>query len=187
MDDRLHLHEGEHLLLSARPSLAFLVRGFLRSLAEGFLLAIVLSVFFNILLGAPLVAILLLLWAIVAVLFMMLRCRHWRHALLRVTTERILLQYPETLLSLPLRTIKWNQYQESFFGTRDPLDLLFRVRTLVIRYGALDSKLYASFPAIPLAQDVKHYLDKVDSAIRRGEAGSLRPFVFKRRGERGEG
>lgn len=172
------------LLLSVRPSPAYLVRAIGRTLVDGLLLAAVLTLPAVAVLRSATIAPILALFA--SLVLMSVRYRHWRHARLRVTTERILLQHPETLFSAPLRTIKWNQYQESQLGGRTIFDLPFGARSLRIRYGAADSKLYVSFPAVAFASDIKHYLDKVDSAVRKSEAGSLRPFIAKQRGRRDE-
>ena len=184
MDEHIHLHEGEHLLLMVHPSIAYFLRGIIRSLIDGILAAVVLTLLVVVLLQFAFLLTFFTIWLIATSFLVFLRYRHWRHSLLRVTTERILLQHAASFFSLPLRTIKWSQYQESALGHRSILDIPFRVRSLVIRYGAADSKLYLSFPAVPLAHDIKHFLDKIDSAVRRGQTAGLKPFEFKPRGER---
>ena len=186
MDDRLHLHEGERLLLTVHASAGLFVRDVLRSILEatfaGAVLSVAGSLFLNLSVGVAFAASALLL----VVLLVFLRHRHWRHASLRITTERILLQSHGSLLSHPLHTIKWIQYQESLLGPRSPLDLLMGLRTIVIRYGNADSKLYVSFPGLRFGNDIKHFLDKVDSAVRRNQTDQVHDFVFKKRGQRDE-
>lgn len=186
MDQRVHLHEGEELLLQVRPAAILFVRDILRSLLEAFLVGVVGGVLAGLFFQMSVTAILIVIWIVVGLLLVLLRYRHWTHAELRVTTERILIQAPHALLPHPLRTIKWPQYQESFLGNRGPFDLLFGVRTLTIRYGNADSKLFLSFPGLRFANDIKHYLDKVDSAVRHNQAQQMHAFIFKKRGQRDE-
>ncbi len=184
MDDRVHLHEHENLLLHMRPSVALFLRGVLWSLAASLLIALL---FMLVLAGAlAMSAPVVFGWSFIISTFLLSVRSYfqWRHAHFRVTTERILLEAPLSLLRHVHRTIKWSQYQESDLAQRGPLDLLFFVRTLKIRYGAADSKLFVVFPALPLAEDIKHYLDKIDSAVRRNDAASLKPFIAKARGKR---
>ena len=125
----------------------------------------------------------------------------WNHALFRVTTERILLDSPLAFFHSPLRTIKWSQYQESYTG-HQPLestqramhsdhgshrhffDYFFLSRPISIRFGTADAHQEASFPSLRFAEDLKHYLDKVDSAVRRSDVASVKPFVAKGKGKR---
>ena len=184
MDEHVHLHEHEQLLLNMRPSIALFVRGVLWSVASSILVALLLMLILGGLLNAS--ASVVFAWSF-ALAFLVLTLRsylQWRHASFRVTTERILLQAPLSLLHHVHRTIKWSQYQESDLVQRGPIDLLFFVRTLKIRYGAADSKLFVSFPSLPFAEDIKHYLDKIDSAVRRSDVASLKPFIAKVRGKR---
>ncbi len=113
-----------------------------------------------------------------------LRWRTWSHARFRATTERLLIQNPVALFHGELRTVKWPQYQESHTGHRGPLDLFFRARPICIRYGTADAQNEVSFPSVAYAQDLKHYLDKIDSAFRRNDASALHVFVAKPRGKR---
>lgn len=108
----------------------------------------------------------------------------WRQSLFRITTERIIMQYPVGLFSEFQKTIKWPQYQESYVGRGGFFSLLFGTRMLCIRYGGADGELTMCFPALRHAQDIKHFLDKVDSAVRHKDEQSLRPFVAKPRGKR---
>lgn len=118
------------------------------------------------------------------VLVFVKRWHVWSHALFRVTTERILLQSPGTLFHPPLRTIKWPQYQESEAGHRHFFDYLFLSRSIHIRFGTADAQHEAEYPSLRYAHDLKHYLDKVDSAVRKNGVASIQPFVAKPRGKR---
>ena len=187
MDSTLHLHENERLLLSVRPSAAFFLYGAVRSVLESLVVSLLLGLLlafaahFSFVL--PFVFLLILLLLILGGT----RFLHWRHASFRVTTERMLIEYSGSLFSHTLATIKWGQYQESSLGHRGMLDLLFRSRPLVIRYGAADSKLFVHFPSLTMASDIKHYLDKVDSAVRNHQMENLKAFVAKKKGERDAG
>lgn len=129
--------------------------------------------------------------AVTAALFVLSYCgvaiyrmQGWRRASMRVTTERILLQSPGGLLARPLITIKWARYQESALARAKPLDLLLRTRTLVVRYGTAGGEREARYNALPMGRDIKHFLDKVDAAVRQGTQAQLRPFIAKPRGQR---
>ena len=136
------------------------------------------------------------------------RVRAWQRAELRVTTDRLLLQYPSALL-YPSRmnvrwvsrtggmmryitqpfgtgtlTVKWSQFQEAQVARPSLLDLFWRTRPLLLRYGSADAEREVVFPSLPYASDLKHYLDKVDSAVRSGQAEHLRSFVLKPKGQR---
>ena len=185
-----YLHEGETLLVSRRSSPAVLVMTGLRSLLEGGIAGVILSVSLS-LIGAfafetPVLALWLYLVMIILCigLAFLQHVRTWNEARFRVTTERILIANPFTFFHAPLVTIKWPQYQESEVGHRHALDVFFLARPLKIRYGTADARYEASFPSLRYAEDLKHFLDKVDAAVRRNDAGSLRPFVAKPRGKR---
>jgi hypothetical protein len=191
IEDRLFLHDGEKLLCSLRSSPAVLVVSVLR----GFVDAVIADLFLS---GAAF-ALFYFAWGIVlswyayGLLFLFcygivsfMRWNVWRHASLRITTDRILSQTPTSLFHPHLTTIKWPQYQESFLGTRNILDFFFRSRPLCIRYGTADAHKRSCFPSVIYAQDLKHYLDKVDSAVRKNLTSELRPFVSKPRGKRDE-
>ncbi len=129
---------------------------------------------------------------------------HWKEATFRVTNERILLEYKHGILVHPMMpvaadpaakgkhkakeytlvTIKWNQYQESSLPSAGIINSLFGVRPLAIRYGSADGHMIAFFPSLPYAKDLKHYLDKVDSAVRHGHESELKPFILKPKGQR---
>lgn len=189
MHERAYLHDQEKLLANMRPSVAHLLVSLLRGLLDALLLAIVLSIIVVLTLwfttqsygSIPIyVGIFIVSYAAVA----LRRYFHWRHASFRVTTDRILLNHHHTLFSHPLHTVKWNQYQESFFGRRTIVDVFFGVRPLCIRYGTADGQMKICFPALRFAEDLKHYLDKVDSAIRGNAISQVQPFVAKPRGQR---
>lgn len=183
------LHEGETLLCSRRSSLAALVVCILRSLLETVVTGAIASVALSIVLllgfGASLA-----LWMYAAIFGMCLvvilfqHVHTWREAAFRVTTERILVSNPYTFFHAPLTTIKWPQYQESEVGHRSFLDIFVLARPLNIRYGTADARYEAKFPSLRYAEDIKHFLDKVDAAVRRNEATNLKPFVAKPYGKR---
>ncbi|TSC58270.1 MAG: hypothetical protein Greene041619_701 [Candidatus Peregrinibacteria bacterium Greene0416_19] len=190
MDDRRFLHEGETLLCTIRPSAGNLCLSLLQGVFDALIGGIGLSVILFVIAAmngwnvALWVYGLLLLIAYVIVLI--LRIRLWRHSSFRVTTERILMtSYPGLFLKRS-PTIKWNQYQESHVGRRNAFDLLFASRPLCIRHGTPDAHVEACFPSLRYASDLKHYLDKVDSAVRKKEVATLRPFIAKPRGRRDE-
>jgi Zn-dependent protease with chaperone function len=108
----------------------------------------------------------------------------WREATFRVTTERILISNPFAFFHAPLITIKWPQYQECEVDHRHFFDIFFLARPLKIRYGTADARYEAHFPSLRYAEDLKHYIDKVDAAIRNRDTSSLKPFVAKPRGKR---
>jgi hypothetical protein len=187
MDDRF-LHENERLLCSQHATPAVLILSWLRGLLDAIVIGAVIDVILFALVTwqslqpspwlyaiAPVLA-----YVVVAVL----RYHVWQHATFRVTTERILAAEPFHLTHAPLHTLKWSQYQESLVGHRSFLDVFFLARSLVIRHGTADARLELEFPSLRYAHDLKHYLDKVDSAVRKNETESIKPFVAKPRGKR---
>ncbi len=188
MDALSHLHTGEKLLCSLHASKAALVRMLLRGAGEGLIVAVVINILLFAAVFFAQVTLPVFVWVILALLcislFLWLRWRGWQHGLFRVTTERILMASPYALFHAPLHTIKWSQYQESEVGHRHALDLVFLARPLKIRYGTADAKNEVIFPSVRYAEDLKHFLDKVDSAVRGGNTASLNVFVAKPRGKR---
>lgn len=188
MSDR-YLHEGETLLCNRRSSFAVLIVNLLRGILEGVIMGSILSAALAITLvftqNAPSV-----LWMYVALfvvclaIILLQRIHIWREATFRVTTERILVANPQAFFHVPLTTIKWPQYQESEPGRRSFLDIFFFARPINIRFGTADAKYTAKFPSLGYAEDLKHYLDKVDAAVRKNETSSLKPFVARPRGKR---
>ncbi len=188
MHDR-YLHEGETLLCDRRSSAAVLIIALLRGVVETLIVGSILSVL------AALSLILafettLAVWMYAAIFLICLavivfqRVHIWREATFRVTTERILLANPTAFFHAPLVTVKWPQYQECEVDHRGVLDVFFFARPLKIRYGTADARYEAKFPSLRYAEDLKHYLDKVDAAVRRNDLQSLKPFVAKPRGKR---
>jgi hypothetical protein len=188
MDERSFLYDGERLLCNMRASPALLCR----SLARAALDALLIGAAINIVLIAAAFA---LGWTVSPWVFALpvilgygvaatFRWRVWKHARFRVTTDRILVQTPTSFLHPHLTTIKWSQYQESYAGHRGVLDILFRSRGICFRYGTADGNNQICFPSITFAQDLKHYLDKVDSAVRKNAADTVQAFVLKKRGKR---
>ncbi len=189
MDERSFLHDGERLLCSMRASPAVLIRGLLRGLIEALvtgsvLLAVLAGIVIVGLQGALPVWAVVLCYLVAYVSVAWLRWRSWAHARFRLTSERILVQDPTALMHGELRTLKWVQYQESHTGHRGALDLVFRARPICIRFGTADAQRELCFPSVAYSQDLKHYLDKVDSAVRRGESATVSSFVAKPRGKR---
>lgn len=186
MDDLRHLHDGERLLCGMS------LPGFVRvGWAAGAGLAgavIVLPAAVASFLFLPLAgAIASGAFAVLIVAAMVWRSlRRSARATFRVTTERILLEFPDGAIGRTEKTMKWNQYQESFVGKAGFLHLLSGSRPLCIRFGGSDAPFTVAFPAVRHARDLKHYLDKVDSAERRKAVEEVRPFVDKPRGQRGE-
>lgn len=184
-----YLHEGETLLCSRRSSLAVLIlivlRGVFETLIVGAIISVALAVTFILALETTLV-----LWMYIAifvaclVVILFQRISIWREAEFRVTTERILISNPRAFFHAPLVTVKWPQYQECEVDHRGLLDVFFFARPIKIRYGTADARYEAKFPSLRYAEDIKHYLDKVDAAVRRNDLASLRPFVAKPRGKR---
>jgi|GEM_PF-2693748 hypothetical protein len=213
MEDRSFLHDGERLLCSVCPSISVLLSRLLgRTLIEGGVVGIVLALTISLVqlleeFRPSLLSFVVILLGSYALLAFQ-QWRGWRRSRLRVTSERILLEDPPTLtvhpfISIrwvhrrrdrleeavqfvrePTITIKWPQYQESHVGLRGFWDFLFRARPISVRYGTADAEREACFPALAWASDLKHYLDKVDSAVRNRTIEGLRPFIEKRRGRR---
>ncbi len=188
MDQRAYLHDNETLLCSVRASGAGLLQDLLRGLIEGLCFGAVIGMAgamtalaagwsFGLPLGVALLV-------IGVALVLVQRVRLWSHTRLRVTTERLLVPEPGPLFHPPLHTIKWSQYQESHVGHRRFLDVLFFARPLLIRYGTADANKEVRFPSLRYAEDLKHYLDKIDSCVRKGDLSTLKPFVAKPRGKR---
>jgi hypothetical protein len=192
-DVHSNLHDGERLLCAMRPTAALLVGRLLIAFFGSLFVALTLALVTAVLVasarrevpGVGSASLILASWFTVIMAVSVLRQLFlWRNAQLRVTTERMLLQYPTSLFSEFQKTIKWNQYQESYVGGAGALSLLFRSRPVCIRYGNADGELIMCFPALRHAKDLKHYLDKADAFVRRGEAEQLPAFIEKPRGER---
>jgi hypothetical protein len=189
MNDRAHLHDGEVLLASRHASPAVFLVSALRGLLDALIVGAILCglVFAALYWGfqtLPSVIIYPVVFLVTYGFIIFLRWRVWKHSLFRVTTERILLHVPVGLFHSPLFTIKWPQYQESHVGHRNFFDLFFFSRPLQIRHGTADAHLHNTFPSLTYAEDLKHYLDKVDSAVRKNETAALKPFVARPRGKR---
>lgn len=185
MDDRSFLHDGETLLVNLRPANSVYVL----EIAIGIIEA---TVFGAVVVGA--------LWSfawqslslsasIMSLLYIVSGVRsykHLKHSSFRVTTERILILHHHSIFKEPLKTIRWDQYQESLVGRRNILDIFVGARPITIRYGNPDSKDFAHFPSVYYAEDLKHYLDKAYSLVRTGKKDELKPFILKPRGQRSE-
>lgn len=188
MEERHHLHDAERVLCALRPSGGWLLCGFLRCAGSALLVGVPVYFCVNIFLGFLGVSSLGLPYVFTFMLFayvaLVLRCCSlWRTSVFRVTTDRLLLQIPRTFFPAPLRTVKWAQYQESRVGRGNVFDLFFHAHPLSIRYGSGEDDQLC-YPSLPCAADLKHYLDKVDSALKGGRSAELKSFVLKRRGER---
>lgn len=185
MDNRSFLHDGETLLVNLHPAGSVYVIDFFKGLVEGAVVSVLLS--------AILWFIILQSWAVnigtmvlLCAIFIFRRMQHLKHSSFRVTTERILILHHHGFFREPLKTIRWDQYQESLVDNRSILDAFFGARPISIRYGNADSKDFRRFPAVPFAEDLKHYLDKAYSLIKAGNLTELKPFVLKKRGKRDE-
>lgn len=183
MHERSFLHDGETLLVHLRPAGSVYVVDVFKGILEGAVLGGLLAaiVWFTALPSLPLAIVLV---AVLAAVAAVRRYRHLMHSSFRVTTERILILHHHSLFKDPLKTIRWDQYQESFADRRSILDILFGVRPITIRFGNADSKDFWHFPAVAFAEDLKHYLDKAYSMVKQGKAAELKPFVLKARGKR---
>ena len=187
-----YLHEGEVLLASRRSSPAMVVVSVFRSLLEGGIAGVIVGVLLSVIAAFALDMPILSFWIYTLVIALSIgmaflqHVRIWNEARFRVTTERILVANPLAFFHAPLVTVKWPQYQESEVGHRHFLDVFFLARPLKIRYGTADARYVARFPSLRFAEDLKHFLDKVDAAVRRNDTASLRPFVAKGRGKRDE-
>ncbi len=187
-DERAYLHDNETLLCSVRASGAGLLRDLLRGLIEGLVFGAVIGFVsaltalptgwkFDLQLGVG-------FFFIGVIVVLVQRVRLWSDTRLRVTSERLLVPEPGPIFHPPLHTVKWSQYQESHVGRRGVLDIFFFSRPLIIRYGTADANKEIRFPSLRYAEDLKHYLDKVDSCVRKGDLSGLKPFVAKPKGKR---
>lgn len=185
MDVRKHLHDGEVLLYATRSSVAHLLWLWLRSLPLALVLIAVGIVGLALLNGGVPAA-----WSVLAVslfglaLPLWLQWRVWAQGLLRITTDRIVIDMPEGWWHPHTRTIKWGQYQESETGKGHLLGTLFGAKSLHIRFGSADSHDHVRFPYVYMASDLKHYLDKIDRQVRMRDFSQIRAFVPKKKGKR---
>ncbi len=189
-DTESHLHESERFLCAQRAGRGVL----LGSALYGFIDALIIAV----LLGVFLLVITLVLsfsssgwmyglcFALAYAFVLWKRTTVWKHGLFRITSERILVGIPVGFFKTHERVIKWPQYQESHFERRTMTDYLTLTYSLCIRYGTADARQKVSFPSLRYAEDLKHYLDKIDSAVRHGNLSSIHSFVAKPRGKREE-
>lgn len=183
MDDRSFLHDGETLLVNLHPAGSVYVVDVFVGILEGAVVGGILAaiLWFTMVPSWPLA---LGLVIVLAVLAAVRRYRHLTHSSFRVTTERILILHHHSFFKEPLKTIRWDQYQESLVDRRSILDAVFGVRPITIRFGNPDSKDFCHFPAVPFAEDLKHFLDKAYSLVKAGKQNELKPFVLKARGKR---
>jgi hypothetical protein len=191
MDVHAHLHDGERLLHATHPTRSVLVGWIVQSVATALLVTAGLTIAAVIVGNA--ISVNVSPWIVAPVLFLaslylFIRSaqKRYRKTLLRITTERILLVYPKSPFSFHQKTIKWNQFQESVTGKGGIFQIFSKAKVLKIRYGSPDAPLIATFPPIRRAQDVKHYLDKVDSAVRHNTIDETKAFVDKPKGHRDE-
>lgn len=186
-----YLHDREKPLCEVRSSGASLAQSLMIGLGESLLADLVVCIFLAVVLFLSFQSMgYLWIYGIVCTLIIAAvegkRWRVWNQARFRVTSERILLQHPIGLTSQALQTVKWPQYQESHTGNRTFFDFLFGARPLCIRFGTADAQkqIEICFPSLRYGHDLKHYLDKVDSAYRQGQVLSVPAFVEAPRGKR---
>ena len=185
MHERSFLHDGETLLVNLRPAGSVYVADSLKGIVEAIVIGGLLSGIFWFTVF-PSLWLALNIIVLVCVATIARHIHHLNHSSFRVTTERILILHHHSLFKEPLKTIRWDQYQESMVGHRSILDIFFGARPITIRYGNADSKDFAHFPSVRYAEDLKHYLDKAYSLVRAGKPAELHPFVLKPRGQRDE-
>lgn len=186
---RLYLHDREKLLTEQGSSGAALLQSILLGVLDALFLGIGLSSLFAVMQLFAVGAVNGAWWyvgffVLAYALTMMKRAQVWKASRFRITSERILLQEPVGLWEQPVQTIKWPQYQESHVGSKNFFDYFFFSRPLAIRYGTADAKMEMRYPSLRWGHDLKHYLDKVDSAYRAHQAESVPPFVSAPRGRR---
>lgn len=188
MHDQRYLHEGERLLCTQRSTPAVLLRSLTRGILEAITASVAVGIVIAIIaisLGGTIPWIILTVISVILLgLIIVKRYFIFSEALLRITTERILLSEPMHLFHAPMHTIKWTQYQESEAGHKTFLDFFFGSRPLVIRSGTADARHEVHYPSLYYAEDIKHYLDKVGSLIRAGKVNEIREFIAKPRGKR---
>ena len=188
-ESRLFLHDREVLLCEQRSSGAALTQSLVLGLLDALFLGIGLAIVLALIQWLAVGVVCGVWWYVGAfvlseVLIIIKRTQVWKASRFRITSERILLQNPIALLMQPIETVKWPQYQESHAGSKSLLDLFFLSRPLHIRYGTADAKLEVHFPSLVWGHDLKHYLDKVDSAYRAHQAEAVPAFVAAPRGKR---
>jgi hypothetical protein len=178
------LHTNERLLCNLRASPSALIMRMLRGVVDALLSTLVVSagvyflyyIVFGELPGLWLPIVILIL----SLAFCVYRKYHtWSNCVFRVTTDRILIDIHNSMFSHPIHTIKWSQYQESYLNHRNMFDYFFNSRPICIRFGFPDSNTKSCFLSVEYAQDLKHYLDKVDSAYRAGKIADIPGFVPK--------
>ncbi len=185
MDERSHLHDGEELLYATRSSGAHLLHLLMQAVPVGIALAALFATVVSFLLQA-----LAPLWVIIVIavpsliLPLYLKWRVWQHGLLRITTDRIVIESPEGWWHPHTRTVKWSQYQECETGKGHLLGTLFGAKSLQIRFGSADSHDILHYPYVYMAGDIKHYLDKIDRQVRMRDFSQIRAFVPKKKGQR---
>jgi len=189
MADRIHLHDAEVLLYYTRPTGSLLVAGCLRGGVDALMAAGILYVAGGTAYWAAEGSFPDILWFISAFVlclagFSWAKYRQWARCSLSVTTERIMLDTPKGFSHVSSRTVKWPQFQESSVSSGGPLAVFWRSKTLCLRYGSSDAEVVLTFPSLRHAKDLKHYLDKADTLIRKNQIAELKPFVEKPRGQR---
>ena len=187
MPDIPHQHENERTLFRTRRSYGALLIAFFHSLWQGSIA----GVFVLLLVGGSWFLffneasefLMLLIPATVALLAWR-RFAIWRDVTFTITSQRIISHQYHTLLKSSTSAIQWERYQGSEYEA-GLLDRLTNTGTLTIHYGTMDAAKNLKIIRLPWAQDLKHYMDKIQSlrAANTSDA-NLPQFVPKKKGKR---
>jgi len=184
MDSHHHLFDGEELLCEIQPSRWMLASSFFVGFVSLSVVTVLASFITQVLVGEVVPFFFVAGFGLAYGAFCFLKWKVWQHASFRITNKRILLLHPGGLIpkSSP-KAIKWDRYQESALRS-NIIHKVIRANTLDIYYGTAGAERQTSYPFLPFAEDLKHYLDKVDNAVREGAVQEVKPFVAKARGQR---
>src|SRR3989344_3243042 len=195
------LHTNERVLYRGRRSVGALLRGILRGFLQGVVTGIVLM-------GIGTAAFTLAGWdvsllmlgivvSLCGALLALWQWRLWRETTLTITSQRIIVDGYDLFLGegnkesryraffkSAQQTIRFETYQESVFDG-GPVSTIINAGALTIRHGTAEASRKVTLTSLPFAQDLKHYLDKIQSLkVTKVPDPDLPAFVPARRGKR---
>ncbi len=194
-------HTNERILYRTRRSITALFVSLLRGLFQGVIgggiLALLVAAMFFLALGEISMFVPFVTLLVIVFLLLFRYVVLWRTTTLTITTQRILVHGYDLLLEQGkerkrhrslfhalTHTLRWETYQESVFEG-GVLAHLGNTGTLTIRHGTAEASRSVVMDMLPYAQDLKHYLDKIQSLKASHVPDSELPaFVRARKGKR---
>lgn len=108
----------------------------------------------------------------------------WQNITFTITTKRIISHQYHSIFTSSTYAIQWDRYQGSEYAA-GALDRLTNTGALTIQYGTMDAAKSLKIIRLPWAQDLKHYMDKLQSLRASNTPDINLPlFVPAKRGKR---